>query len=307
MSVFRIPQVFCLELGSLMARFWWGENGQSKKVYRLSWKKMGSPKCHGGSGFWNLECFNLALLANQLWRIITHPLSLSATILKEKYFKTNTLMEATVKGGASFLWHIAGARDVIKVGGQWRLGNGESIRIWKDKWLPSPLTFQVQSPPSVLHDNTLVKELFLLDVQSWNVDLVLSLFGVDEAHLILATHISRRNSNDKYLWGLTEDGTFFIKSAYQAAIKLKHVKDGEASVTESSPSSWKHIWSLKILEKGKTIYGGFTRTLSLQTTIYSRNKLLNAPIVPSASLRSKQPSTWYGTVNRQVMCGPTTA
>lgn len=64
------------------------------------------------------------------------------------------------------------------------------------------------NPLLVLLENTLVKELFLLDGQNWNVDLVRSLFWDDEACLILATPISRCNINDKYIWALIEDGIF---------------------------------------------------------------------------------------------------
>lgn len=27
------------------------------------------------------------------------------------------------------------------------MGNGESLRVWHDKWLPTPSTFKITSPP----------------------------------------------------------------------------------------------------------------------------------------------------------------
>lgn len=55
---------------------------------------MGAPKVKKGLGYYNLESFNLALLIEQIWRIITRPSSLIALVLKEKYFKFLDALEA---------------------------------------------------------------------------------------------------------------------------------------------------------------------------------------------------------------------
>lgn len=39
------------------------------------------------------------------------------------------------------------ARDLLKEGLLWRIGDGETVRIWHDRWFPSTInTFAVQSP-----------------------------------------------------------------------------------------------------------------------------------------------------------------
>lgn len=65
---------------------------------------MGRSKYKGGLSFRNLECFNLILLAKQLWRIMTHPDSLAASILKEKYFRNVDIFSARAKNISSMLW-----------------------------------------------------------------------------------------------------------------------------------------------------------------------------------------------------------
>jgi hypothetical protein len=47
---------------------------------------MGSAKDQGGLGFWDLICFNKALLAKQCWRLLQFPNSLAANIIKAKYY-----------------------------------------------------------------------------------------------------------------------------------------------------------------------------------------------------------------------------
>lgn len=57
-------------------------------------------------------------------------------------------------------------KGIIQAGAHWQLGNGEAIRIWKDKWIPSLTSYQVQSPISTLDEFALVKELLSEDGKS---------------------------------------------------------------------------------------------------------------------------------------------
>lgn len=87
---------------------------------------MGQPKDIGGMGFRNLECFNLSLMAKQLWRIINHPDYLVASIIKEKYFRQGELLTVKAKTSSSMMWkRIISARKFIDSGARWRVGNGE--------------------------------------------------------------------------------------------------------------------------------------------------------------------------------------
>jgi hypothetical protein len=65
MSVFRLPKTLCHSLNSLMSRFWWSSQINAKRVSWMSWEMMGKSKLSSGIGLWDLEVFNLALLAKQ--------------------------------------------------------------------------------------------------------------------------------------------------------------------------------------------------------------------------------------------------
>lgn len=83
MSCCKLPKEVCKK----MARFWQGQEGDSKRIHWLNWDKLSEPKYNGRLGFRDLMEFNVALLAKQLWRIITGPNLLMSRILKARYFQ----------------------------------------------------------------------------------------------------------------------------------------------------------------------------------------------------------------------------
>ncbi|MCI36196.1 ribonuclease H protein, partial [Trifolium medium] len=68
-------------------------------------------------GFRNLRAFNEALLAKQGWRLITHPSSLVAQVLKAKYYPNAQFLQAKPKQHMSYSWRsILQASWVLKKG-----------------------------------------------------------------------------------------------------------------------------------------------------------------------------------------------
>jgi hypothetical protein len=112
----------------------------------MSWTQLGLPKQRGRLGFRDFEAFNLALLAKQGWRLIQHPNSLLATVLKGKYFPRDSL-QTKLGANPSFTWrNMLKARPLLEQGLMWRIGNGEQVRIWGDKWIPSSSDHCIHSP-----------------------------------------------------------------------------------------------------------------------------------------------------------------
>ncbi|CAN0912349.1 hypothetical protein LINGRAHAP2_LOCUS27331 [Linum grandiflorum] len=74
-----------------------------------------------------------ALLAKQLWNLAQRPQSLIAQILKAKYHKNSSILEAEVGYRPSFIWRsLMGVQEFLWNGLRWGVGNGDSIRIWGD-------------------------------------------------------------------------------------------------------------------------------------------------------------------------------
>jgi hypothetical protein len=102
----------------------------------------------------------VALLAKQGWRIIQQPQSLVARVFKAKYFASREFMTASLGNRPSYAWRsISMAREVLQLGMRWHIGDGRSVKIWHDPWLPLKGSFMVHSVPHGLDPGETVSAL----------------------------------------------------------------------------------------------------------------------------------------------------
>lgn len=147
MSCFDLTKSLCEQMGSMICRYWWGQQENINKVHWLSWELLTRPKSKGGLGFRDLHGFNLAMLARQAWRMITVPDSLCARVLKVKYFPTTSILEAEPRPGISNTWRsILKGAELLKEGLIWRVGDGTNINIWSHPWVARDGTRQPWTP-----------------------------------------------------------------------------------------------------------------------------------------------------------------
>jgi hypothetical protein len=171
-------------------------------------------KVNGGLGFRDIHNFNIAMLSRQAWRLLQHPESLCAQILRAKYYPNGDILSAGPIEGMSYAWRsICHGIELIKEGYIWRIGNGESVKIWEDPWLPQLWDRKVNSPRN---GNLLdrVSDLINPVTGSWDNQLVLDTFSGNEASLILSMPVNV-NMNDFISWHFDEKGLFSVKNAYK--------------------------------------------------------------------------------------------
>ena len=82
MSCFKLPKRLIKELEVLIRKFRWGYTDDSRKVQWVSWERLCEAKEVGGMGFKEIEKFNDALLAKQVWRMLHNPDSLCFRVFK---------------------------------------------------------------------------------------------------------------------------------------------------------------------------------------------------------------------------------
>ena len=98
----------------LIRKFWWGYNGDNRKVHWVKRDRLCEAQEVGGSGFKEIEKFNDSLLAKQVWRMINNPNSLCHRVFKARFFPNCSILEAKDSTIGSYAWKsILSARDVI--------------------------------------------------------------------------------------------------------------------------------------------------------------------------------------------------
>ena len=53
----------------MLAKYWWGQTRNEKKIHWIKWEKLCKSKEKGGMGFRVIHALNLVMLAKQEWRL----------------------------------------------------------------------------------------------------------------------------------------------------------------------------------------------------------------------------------------------
>ncbi|QHO04624.1 LINE-1 retrotransposable element ORF2 protein [Arachis hypogaea] len=85
MQTALIPSTTCNAIDHKCRNFLWGETAQSKKIHRLSWKKIGEHKNNGGLGIRHARTLNRAFMMKVGWGLIEKKDALWARVLRSKY------------------------------------------------------------------------------------------------------------------------------------------------------------------------------------------------------------------------------
>ena len=132
------------------------------------------------------------------------------------------------------------AQSIVQQGLRWSVGNGESIRVLGDRWLPSTSTHKVVSPKLFLQEDTRVNEFIDPDVAGWKGGALDVVFLPYEAELIKSIPISLQLPEDKLIWALTSNGVFSVRSAYRLAMdQARTERNGSSSNNSKIRKFWR--------------------------------------------------------------------
>ena len=135
--------------------------------------------------FRDLRDFNLAMLAKQGWRLIQGNDSLLYRCFKARYFPRSSFLEAKESPGCSYVGRsILDALPILRLGFCWRVGNGSSIIVVGDRWLPNHPTNKIMYPRHELVEDLVVSDLIDPELHIWRRDMVMGMFHSEDAKAI---------------------------------------------------------------------------------------------------------------------------
>lgn len=197
-------------------------------------------------GFRSVRDFNIALLGNQGWRLIQYPEKLVSRIYKARYYPQGNFLNAKIGSNPSFIWwSFHESQSVIRKGIGCRVGNGMSINIKDDPWLPEIDDATIQTKSDAIR-NQKVSSLISMADNSWDTDLILDVFNSRDANIILSIPMDKE-VNDSWYWRYGKFVNYSVKSAY-----LLQQGDRNDNNTSANSDFWRNLWNLKIPPKIKS-------------------------------------------------------
>ncbi|XP_027102976.1 uncharacterized protein [Coffea arabica] len=194
-------------------------------TYTMSCFKIPKVKGRGDLGFRDLEKFNEALLAKQMWRILTNPNLLVSKVMKAKYLTKPQNWSKDPPKAASW-----------------------------DKWIPGSDNGRLKTER---HPQcTIRKAVELITDGEWNQATLKRWFIEEDIQNIKAIPISTTGCQDRLYWRYTKSGVFTVKSAYNAAMEVSQEQQrgrmqtniGSTSYDQQSSKIWKNARNRKAFE-----------------------------------------------------------
>ena len=220
MSNILFSKKFLTKLTAIIRNFWWtgvNEESTTKSLCLRAWADICTEKKIGGLGVRNLQAMNQGLILWAAWRLAKEPQSQLAQILKAKYHHDTSLWRAKSNRPKSAFWAVVlKVRPLLFSACFYQILDGDSS-IWSSPWFSGwEKVYEnliIQPTPYIYPAK--VRDLWLPNQKTWNVDLVRSLFSSQTASAILQTPIVTANGQDTLVWKLTPTGDCTSKSAYK--------------------------------------------------------------------------------------------
>jgi hypothetical protein len=127
-----------------------------------------------------------------------NPDSLCSRVVKGRYYPRSDFLQATTPANSSATWRaVIAGREALRLGLLKRIGDGSSVNIWHDAWVPGLRSMKpsvrIGDEPGTL--NT-VSELLDSESGCWKIDIIRANFMAPEADAILNIPLRRGGGED---------------------------------------------------------------------------------------------------------------
>ena len=162
-------------------------------------------------------------------------------------------MSAARKRNSSHVWNaILHGREALKRGLIKRPGDGSTIRIWEDPWIPGNFNMRplVRKPES---QAIMVQELIDDEIPCWNQVKLNENFIMTDAAAIRGIPIGKFQE-DFWAWSLEKRGYFTVRSCYRKLVELNMQSDQASGSNSQNDKIWKALWAMLVPPKVRTFW-----------------------------------------------------
>lgn len=197
------------------------------------------------------------------------PDCLFAHVMKGKDYPHCDFMSASLGSHPSFTWRsIWGARRLLELGMGQRVGNGRSINIWNDVWLPRPGHGKVRIQN--IDINYIVADLINRETATQKLEVLRKLFVEEQVNKILTIPAAEVDLDDERVWRGDSIGVFSAKSGYKWLLS-EEVTAAQGEMLQQATllqNFYNKLWKLQVASKIKIKHGKLIITISPCLTIY---------------------------------------
>ncbi|GMI71693.1 hypothetical protein like AT4G29090 [Hibiscus trionum] len=159
-------------------------------------------------------------------------------------------MHATLGCNPSYTWKsIWASRGLIEKGISWTIGDGRSVNIWNDVWVPGLPNGRIVVD-SISTQFSWVADLIDEQGRTWKEDVIRLLFTHDQAEQILKIPLAEVPILDFYTWRYDTSGIYNVKSGYKLLMGPEYFSSTELSdLQKCKKRVFDSVWSCPIPSK----------------------------------------------------------
>ncbi|XP_016743109.2 uncharacterized protein [Gossypium hirsutum] len=174
------------------------------------------------------------------------------------------------------------ARGLLECKLGWRVGTGENISIWQDRWVPQLVGNKINTQP--IHGSVqTVSQQIDQENRIWKEELISSLFSDEEVEAIKCIPLSKTRCDDCQVWQGEKTGQYIVRNGYKELMSQSDTTE----ISEDIQMVFKKLWPLSIPAKIKiTMWRALRGFLQTGQVLFNR-RIRNSAICSRCNLGSE--------------------
>lgn len=121
------------------------------------------------------------------------------------------------------------------------MGNGASINIWEDSWIPNLNGYTIITRKNTNTNVLLVKDLLDQVNRDWNINKLEENFNQVDQKAIRQIRPLDMEEEDRLVWGSSQDGSYSVKSGYYCVKAWERNRQIGSSTAQTHTIIWKNL------------------------------------------------------------------